>query len=306
VKNALLTLVFVVTCIAGIAETQTNIVTRMAKVKLRDDVYALPPPDAVVPMSLGYRSAGADVLWVKLLLEYGTHWAKRMYFREGALFADDIIALDPKHRTLFQFIDTILIYQPTDTPSSTGSVEDYRTARRFLERGLQEFPYDGNMWLRYGQFIAFMAPSFLKDEAEIERSRVDGAKALTRAAELGIAVDRTMVAATLLNKAGENRAAVAHLERAYALSEDEQERETIRAKLEALHQAAVVDASGKILKRVDTEWRRAMPFTSRGTYLLVSPNPSTTSCAGRDRALDLDCLRSWAEVVNVLQPGGAM
>jgi len=306
VKNALLTLLFVVTCVAGIAATQTNVVNRMAKVKLRDDVYALPPPEAVVPMSLGYRSAGADVLWVKLLLEYGTHWAKRMYFREGELFADDIVALDPKHRTFYRFIDTILIYQPTDTPSSTGSVEDFRTARRFLERGLQEYPYDGDMWLRYGQFIAFMAPAFIKDEAEIERWRVDGAKALTRAAELGVAVDRTMVASTLLNRAGENRASVAFLERAYALTEDENEREKILAKLEALHQAALVDASSKVLKRVDTEWHRTMPFTSRGTYLLLSPNPAVASCAGPDRSLDLDCLRSWGEVVNVLQPNGSM
>jgi hypothetical protein len=302
-KSTLLTILFVAACVAGIATTQSKLAAEVAQVKLRDDVYALPPPEAIVPMSLGYRHAGADVVWVKLLLEYGTHWSKRMYFREGALFGDDIIALDPKHRTFYQFIDTILIYQPTDTVHSTGTEEDCRAARRFLERSTQEFPYDGQMWLRYGQFVAFMAPGFIKDEREVDRWRVDGAKAITRAAELGVSVDRTMAAASLLNRAGETRAAVSHLERAYALTEDPAEREKIRVRLEALQQTVAVDEAARILKRVDTSWHRSMPFATRGAYLLMSPNPAMATCAGRDRATDLECLKSWAEVVDVLQGG---
>lgn len=300
-KSTLLTLLFVAACITGIATTQTDLALRVAKVKLREDVYALPPPEAVAPMSLGWRSAGADLLWVKLLLEYGTHWSKRMYFRDGALFADDIIALDPKHRTLYQFIDTILVYQPTDTRHSTSTVEDVRAARRFLERGIREFPYDGNMWLRYGQFIAFTAPGFIQDEKEVDQWRVDGSKALTRAAELGVSVDKTMAAPALLNKAGETRAAVSHLQRAYALTEDEREREKIRARLEALQQAVVVEDAGRMLKRVDTGWRRSMPFASRDAFLLMSPNPVVPACAGRDRANDPNCLFTWSDVEGALQ-----
>ncbi len=302
-QSTLLPLLFVAACMGGIAATQTTLAQQVTRVKLRDDVYALPPPEAIVPMSLGFRHAGADVLWVKLLLEYGSHWSKRMYFREGALFGEDILALDPKHYTFYKYIDTILIYQPTDTHSSTGDVEDCRAARRFLERGTQEFPYDGEMWLRYGQFVAFMAPGFIKDPREVERWRVDGAKAIGRAMELGVATDRTMAAASVLNRAGETRAAVAHLERAYSITEDPAEREKIRVRLEALHESVAVEEAGRVLKRVDTSWRRSMPFASRGTYLLLSPNPAVAACAGRDRAADLDCLKSWSEVVDLLQAG---
>ncbi len=302
-KSAPLTLLFVAACVTGIAAMQTKLAVQVAHVKLRDDVYALPPPEAIVPLSLGYRHAGADVVWVKLLLEYGTHWSKHMYFREGALFGEDILALDPKHRPFYKYIDTILIYQPTDMNKSTGGEDDCRAARHFLERGTREFPYDGDMWLHYGQFTAFMGPSFLKDAAEGDRWRVDGAKAIGRAMELGVAVDRTMAAPSVLSRAGETRAAVSHLQHAYALTEDPAERERIRAKLETLQESVVIEEASRILKRVDTSWRRLMPFATRGSYLLMSPNPAAAACAGRDRASDLDCLKSWSEVVDVLSAG---
>ena len=224
-----------------------------------------------------------------------------MYFREGALFGEDLVALDPKHHTFYKYIDTILIYQPTDTHRSTGDVEDCRAARRFLERGTREFPYDGEMWMHYGQFVAFMGPGFIKEENEVERWRVDGAKAIVRAMELGIAPDRTMAAASVLNRAGETRAAVAHLERAFALTDDTNEREKIRVKLEALKESVAVDEASRVLKRVDTSWRRSMPFATRGAYLLMSPNPAVASCVGRDRASDLECVKSWAEAVELIQ-----
>jgi hypothetical protein len=301
-KGTVFSLLLIMACVAGIGALQTPIAERVAAVKLREDVFALPPPNAIGPMSLGYGQAGADLVWIKLLVEYGTHFSKRMYFRDAALFADDIIALDPKHRPLYSFIDTILIYQPTDSNQSRGDADDCRAARRILQRGLVEFPYDAELWLHYGQFIAFMGPAYLSDEAEITQWRVDGAKAIGRAMELGIPVSKTMAAAAVLGSAGESHAQIAFLERAFAMSDDPDERERLRARLNALHDSAVAEQGARILKSVDSTWRKSMPFTPRSTYLLMSPIPDRFACAGRDKSTTLDCMSSWSDVDQSLAP----
>jgi hypothetical protein len=282
--------------IAGISVMQAPLATRVHTVKQRDDVFAMPSARYIVPMSLGYRAAAADLVWAKLLLEYSNHWADKKYFREAPLFIDDIIALDSTHKTIYRFVDTILIYQPTETNTSRGDIDDCRAARHYLEVGLQNHPYDGELWLHYGQFIAFMGPAYLTDRDEIEQWRVDGAKAIARSMDLGIKVDRTGAAWSILNRSGQRKAAIAVLEHAIALSDDPEEREKYAAQLQALTNEAREDEGLKFVKGVETNLRKSYPYMSRGLALILTPAPNPNACAGPDRAMTSDCLTSWAAV----------
>ncbi len=60
----------------GVAFVQPPIAARMRTVTVREDVFALPPPKQLKTMSLGYHAAACDLVWAKLLLEYGSHWSR--------------------------------------------------------------------------------------------------------------------------------------------------------------------------------------------------------------------------------------
>ena len=125
---------------------------------------------------LGWDAATVDVLWAKLLVEYGTHFSEHREFTEIPRYVDAILELEPNYEPLYKYVDTMLAYRPMQ-----GTESDVRLARAYLERGTRELPQDPRMWLRYGQFIAFIAPSFLTNdrrEAGLAkgRGRGDGAR----------------------------------------------------------------------------------------------------------------------------------
>ena len=185
----------------------------------------------------------------------------------------------------------MLAYRPLQ-----GTEDDVRKARAYLERGTRERPQDRDVWMEYGQFIAFIAPSFLKDPAEVERWRRDGAEAMGHAVELGGEVDRALTAATLLDKAGATQAAIRYLERAYAFTEHPSMasvHEAIGRRLAALQASGVRDAADAAARAIEGRWQSELPFVSRDRYLLLGPGVDVARCAGLAGADDPDCVRDW-------------
>lgn len=255
----------------------------LRQTRFRTDVLELPPPTHLQRMSLGYRSALVDLLWAKLLVEQGLHWQDKRRFEALPSYIDGIIALEPTYRPIYEFVDTLVLFQ-----YKPGTDEDARMVRRYLEKGTAALPYDPVVWLHYGQYIAFLAPSFLKDKAEIERWRVDGAMAIARAVELGSDADRSLAATTILDKAGETKAAITQLQRNYALTDDPELRRQIRLKLAKLNKT--VDADDTVT-RVEEAWRSQYPFLTRGEVLLIGPRVDPAACAGPSQ--NPSCRHSW-------------
>lgn len=285
-RGSLVGLLALALAIAAIAATQPGLARAVAKVKLGEEVSALPPPNELRALSLGYRAALADALWASLLVEFGRRAEEHRKFPEVQRYLDAILALAPDHPTLYRFVDTLLVYRPGEV----GTEADARAARAYLERGTKERPYDADVWLEYGQFIAFLAPTFLKDQAEIEAWRKDGALAMARSIELGSNPDRSITVATLLGKAGERQAAIQQLERAYALTEDPDIRRQFLLKLASLRGKVDLDS------RVGTfeyEWRSRYPFLTREGALLLGPATSPAACAGPDARQRRECAADW-------------
>ena len=272
--------------VAGIALLQPPLAAETHKVHQRDDAFLLPPADQLRSLTLGYRAAAADLLWAKLILEYGLHWQEKRPFPDVTRYVDGLIALEPDSPVLYDFIDTILVYPPPPG----GTEEDARTARRYLERGTRERPFDPNVWLHYGQFVAFLAPTFLKDEAEIKRWRIDGANAIVHAVELGSDVQRSLAATSILERAGESSATIAHLERAYAMTDDPEMREQLLLRLVRVKGTAEAEQAVGVVER---EWRSRYKFLSRGQVLLIGPRRSPTACAGPSSYGIRGCAKDW-------------
>jgi hypothetical protein len=290
-----------VCCVLGVARVQPRLATTLSSIKAREDVYVFPPPAELKVATLGYLAAAADLLWAGvspkgILVEYGVHWSERRPFPDLNRYLDAILELDPKFKPLYEMVDTMLVYRPIH-----GSEDDARAARVYLEKGIATFPYDPDIWLHYGQFIAFMGPTFLPTDAEKDRWREEGAYALEHAAELGADVDKALVASSMLNRRfGERDAAIRSLRRVYALADDDATRAEISARLEVLQASAEDDRAQGVVQAIDNAWRRDMPFVPRDEYLLLGPLRSPASCAGHGSEGRRDCATSWDDVVSGL------
>lgn len=199
---------------AGVSLTQPGLAHVAHAAGEREDVYALPPPGQLHAATLGWDAAAADLLWTTLLVQYGSHWQEHREFTDGIRYADDILAIEPTFEPLYRFADTLLVFRPLQ-----GTARDARDARAVLERGTRERPDDARLWREYGEFLAYLAPSFLSDPEEQRAWRKDGAAAMEHALELGGDPDALLGAAGVLSDIGERDAVLRFLQRAYAMTE---------------------------------------------------------------------------------------
>jgi hypothetical protein len=278
---------------AGVSQLQPRLAGQLHKLRGREDVYVLPPPKQLKAFTLGYHAAAVDHLWAKTLIEFGRHGVERHDFVDAPLYVDAMIELEPDYAPIYKYVDTLMVYRR----KGPGTEDDARLARAYLRRGTRERPYDHEVWMHYGQFLAFLSASFLKDKDEIDQWRLEGANAITRAVELGADVDRGLSAAGVLTRRGERDAAIKHLQRWYAITEDPQQREAIAARLQALQQSELEDRAIRNVKIVEGEWRSSLPFLTRGEFLMLAPDPNAARCAGPASASDPECPRSWEDAI---------
>jgi len=284
--------------LAGIAGMQPWLAKTAHAVREQSDVYPFPPPAQLHAATLGWDAAAADLLWSKLLVEYGTHWSEHRDFEDVPNYVDAILELVPGYEPVYRYVDTMLAYRPLH-----GTEADARKARAYLERGTRERPQDSALWMRYGEFLAYLAPSFLHDEAERDAWRTEGAAAVSHAVELGGDADRAISAAALLTRAGQSDAAIRSLERAYAFTEHPSmsaAHEAIGRKLQALNASRALDAERAAKRAVDARWRRELPFLTRDQYLLLGPTVDAARCAGLAASRRPECSREWSDVVSRL------
>lgn len=293
---------------AGVTFVRSSLNATFAAVTVREDVYVLPPPSELKHITLGYEAATADMIWAQLLVEYGRHWAEKRPFPDLDKYIDAILALDPASPVVYRFVDTLLMFRPL-----RGTEADARKARAYLEMGTRERPYDRDVWMQYGQFVAFLAPSFLEKQEERDAWRIDGSKAIVRAAELGGNVDGAITASSMLSRAGRRAVALEYLERASALAQDPQSVAEIQSRLllaerdlgsdesvASMARRAQRDARDARARIIDGRWRSDTPFLSRGEYLLLGPFPDPLLCTGPGRHARPECAGDWEHALSVV------
>ncbi|WP_437321940.1 hypothetical protein [Sorangium sp. So ce385] len=299
-RDALVTAALSAVAAVAIGSVRAPAAALEKRVAETSDVYVLPPPDEVVTLSLGYRSALADLLWSHVLVSQGLHTMERRRFENLTLLLDAINALDPTFREPYLFADALITFQTTTTPH-----EEVVKAREIMERGVQSRPLDGELWLALGQFVAFIAPaSYLTDPAEKAQWRLDGARMLARAAELGGGDAniswQALGGAGILGRAGEREAEIRFLQRTLAVTDDEELKRKIRGQLDVLLGEQAAEAYRRRLDGFSEIWRRDLPFVSKTAILVLGPPRDPAYCAGGAHAEEPRCAttwRAWAERV---------
>jgi len=281
-------------CAASVSRLQPHLAGTAHEVKEQGDVYALPPPAQLHAATLGWDAAAVDLLWSELLVDYGMHWQEHREFDQTPRYADAILELEPTYPPLYKYISTMLVYRPLQ-----GTENDARLARAYLERGTRERPQDGDLWLEYGQFIAFIAPTFLRDPQEADAWRKSGAEAIGHAVEIGADPERALAASTMLSRAGAADSAIPFLERAYAFTEQPglaSVHESIGRRLALLQASRMRDQADATSRAIDDRWQAELPFLPRGRYLIIGPSVDAARCAGLSAPDDPACARDWRVV----------
>jgi len=275
--------------------TQPRISSSHKAVKQKTDVYVLPPPKQLVVLSMGYRSALADILWSHVLVAQGLRSREKRRFDTLTQLLDAIIELDPDFRRHYLVADSLITFQASETPW-----HEVVKAREILELGTRNHPYDAEMWLLLGQFVAFLVPASFIDDDEIRMQwRMEGSAYLARAAELG--GDKKNIGwgalggASILTRAGEREAAIQFLERSLAVTEDEELREKIAIRLERLlteEQRAEYDRRRNRFRAI---WMDHTPSAKRTMVHLLSPHRDPAWCAGWAHRDDSRCAETWTD-----------
>ncbi len=290
-SGALAAAVFLVGSALGVSRLQPRLAATIHDVQDKDDLSTLPPPAQLKAFALGYDSAMVDVLWANLLVTFGERWHEKREFHPDS-YIEAMLHLEPTYSPLYRFADTLLCYHPLHATEA-----DARKTRDVLERGTRERPWDPEVWQEYGQFIAFLAPSYLTsaDAKEKDAWRRDGALAMAKAVDLGGDPSGSLIASTMLARSGERDASIASLQRSYAYTDDPEERAEIAAKLSRMQATAASDAIESDMREIEFGWRAQWAFLTRDEYLLLAPMVDPARCAGPAGADDPVCARDWGD-----------
>lgn len=276
-----------------LASLRPGLASDFIRVKSNSDAYLLPSVQQTYVASLGYRSALADLILGHVLVSYGLHFDAKRRFEHVGDYLDVINELDPKFRTPYALADTLLTLQPKAPP-----IESYRKARAIQERGLRELPTDQALWSTAGQFLAYLAPEQLKDEAEKREYKQAGARYLMRACELVGSNEQLpyicVTAAYLLKADGKGVAARQFLERFLAATDDSHLQDLAGGYLLRIAgEQAQADAKAR-LRRFSDAWHADLPFAPRVEVTSLAPRFDPADCAGLERARTAECASSWA------------
>jgi hypothetical protein len=299
--SPLVTVLVLIGSLATMGILRGELVERFQRLKARSDVYALPSPEQLVVASLGYRSALADILYVDTVISYGIHAQEKRRFEYAANYLDAVMTLDPRFRSPYMFADTLLTMQAAPTRR-----EDYLNARALLERGMQAFPQDAELWLNAGQFMAYLAAPYLGDKELEEQWRLDGARVLAKACEFVSSNENIpfhcITAAALFSKAGQREASIRFLERVLAVSDNEEIRSIATGYLQRISGEEQREKVELRHRRFRESWGADLRFVSRDLLLVLGPRFDSARCAGAQASGRSECVTSWREWSALLNP----
>lgn len=223
----------------GATATQLRDLIAQRRSKMPDDADVLYVPEAthLRPMSLGYREALADLLWVRALVFSGASIGNTSVPAVHR-YANAIAGLAPRFPRVYHWGGVTAIYGGSTRVAREGvdiSIEIYRA-------GLVEFPEDHKLLYGLGMLLTHQVSSTpgYSDE-ERATAKAEGIRLIRRAAAFGADPLVRQYAATLVSDHAESALARQFLEAELAQAEDADYRRMLRKKLRDIGAGASVE-----------------------------------------------------------------
>ncbi len=246
-----------------------------------EDLLYLPAPEHLAWMSLGYREALADLIWIRALVFAGSHltddeivWTDR--------YTEAITSLAPRFERPYLWGGISAIYvggKNVDRSMVERAIRIYR-------EGLEQFPESHELLYRLGMLLLHQVPITpgYGDE-EIRRAKIEGARLIRKAAAFGADPLVRQYAATLITDYAGRQLAIQFLQSQILEAEDEALREMLRQKLAQIAGRAAVTDVDRIQAAFTRERDRQKPYVPLALWALLQPGdaPYRDGASGRTR-----------------------
>ncbi len=249
---------------ALVHSSHSSLHERRSQVPDDSDVLYLPPSGQLRSMSLGYNEVLGDLIWIRAVIFAGnTLGGQNFVWIERYLEA--IFELAPSFRRPYSWGGVTTVYSGlTPTRESTAR------AIALYRRGLSHFPEDHEMLFALGMLLTRdvgSVPGFTSEE--IEAGGREGASLIRKAASFGAPPLVRQLAATLVADDASDQLAIQFLETQLLLTQDNNYRRMLRAKLEALAGSANLKSVQRIRSTFKNEHAEHYPYISNDLYALI-------------------------------------
>ena len=238
-----------------------------------EDIYYLPPPDWLQVMSLGYRRALADLIWLRALIYFGDEFENKGAVKHVFDYGDSMLALDPDFQRVYRWVGVAGVYTPTGSPR-----EYIERSVDVLRQGAERFPNDGELAWDTGATIVYeLLPALSKAHPDRERLKAEGNDYMVAAARLGAGPAWLVLTnATALRKLGEKERELRHLEEMYALVRDPKVKAQIETRLSQLRDQAYTEAFRSANEEFEQRRLQDFPYMPSTLYFFVADPVETT------------------------------
>lgn len=215
----------------------------------------VPPTILLKALSLGYRTALADLLFVRAHSYFLTHFFADRIFTWLDNYYEAIVGLDPDNPKVYLWAGQVVKY---------GQHIDDRTVRRantFLEQGIERFPEDWRLHMDLGFNLYFEFKG--ANEAEKALARLRARDHFAIAAGLpGAPIDPNFVA-ELFERGHEEGLAIAYALQKYYEATDDQRKQLVR-RIGTISQVLAEGIQGE-----ERRWKSGFPFIPVALFSLV-------------------------------------
>lgn len=228
------------------------------------DVLYVPEAEYLRPMSLGYREALADLLWVRALVFSGASLGSTDVAAVER-YADAIAGLAPRFARVYQWGGITAVYSGGDLDRQAVDIgiDIYRD-------GVAQFPEDHTLLYGLGMLLTHQVPSTPGyTEEEKATAKAEGMRLIRQAAAFGADPLVRQYAATLVSENAESALAQQFLETELAQAQDPDYRRMLRKKLRALGAGASVETVERIREAFTADHRARAPYVPDTVFTLV-------------------------------------
>jgi len=237
---------------------------RRAELPPEQDLMVLPPPSYLEAMSLGYREALADLVWIRVLIFAGesigstdTEMVER--------YVEGITTLAPRFHRPYMWGGITSIY------GGAGTIDRAMVDRAasIYAAGLREFPESHALLYARGMLLTHQVSSTPGySEAEVEALAVEGVEHIRKAAAYGADPLVRRYAATIITEHATDQLAIQFLESQLVETDDEDHRRLLRRKLGALTSREAVARIEGVRERFMEE-QRAVPYLPDSVWAVI-------------------------------------
>lgn len=239
-----------------------------AKLPAEDNLLYLPPPDRLAPMSLGYKEALADLIWLRAVVFAGTgrNGEKTDWLRR---YVSTINHLAPQFRRPYLWGGVVSIYSGKEI---TRDLLDQSVA--ILREGLERFPEDHELLFNLGM-ILFRDYEGLgtMDPATIKAYKNEGAQLIRKAAAFGAPPLIRQLAASLEVEGTEDALQAEFLKRQLVRAQDKELRRLLKHKLAQLDQGHQIEALEQAREAFLKAQQRDFPYLPLDLFAVLESPP---------------------------------